>query len=70
MNLTLKALRVVTRCKNNAQRQNAARWLKLARRAASGQQRLAINALMAHLSDDMAFEAIYLSRELRQEVTL
>lgn len=70
MNLTQKALRVVNRCKTNDQRQNAARWLKLARRAADAPERRALNGLMAHLSDDMAFEAIYLSRQLRQEITV
>ena len=65
MNIVQKAKRVVDSCKTNAQRQNAARWLKLARRhAVSNQHRKAIDSLAGHLADSAAFEAVRLSGKL------
>lgn len=64
MNLVQKAKRVVDSCKTNAQRQNAARWLKLAHRSADAPQGKAIDGLAGHLADSAAFEAIRLSGKL------
>lgn len=66
MNIVQKAKRVVDSCKTNAQRQNAAHWLKLARRRheLDAQERKAISALFNHLTDSAVFEAIRLSGRL------